>query len=413
MPNIWATEADGRADATAEEWDPDDIWEFTTCGDGWWKLGTTDYIMEDGSHFDNGWGPAAERRINWFLDEFPDCAGVAETASIHEGRSFWMNLHVSGDEFFLLDESYVIGTSPNYLPGGNEFTINVFSNGGELLGKYAIEDPRRILAESDYNGPTWVDNMTFQVVVPYFASCGKLDLIESATGNVKFSVDVSHYATVFPPIVTMVSPPSGTELLGNVTFVANVTDESGVASVFFSIRRDNGDMGEPVGFENLAPTYSPDTGDATLTFDTGQLPGGDYLVVVSATDIDGNSTTIRVPYSIENWTVINLLPKSKKYKAGRTIPVKFSLRGSDASDHNQHFIYSEDLSIKIYATDNPNHILQISEFGEGSKSYRINEAAGHYITNFKTSKTPKTYMVEIWRKDKDFMLGSLTFKTVK
>ena len=36
-----------------------------------------------------------------------------------------------------------------------------------------------------------------------------------------------------------------------------------------------------------------------------------------------------------------------------------------------------------------------------------------YITNFKTGKTPATYVVKIWRPSKNFLVGSFTFKTVK
>ncbi len=413
MPNIWATEADGRDDASSEGWDPDEIWKFTECQGDWWKLGTTAYIMFDGDWFANGWGVPASRRIQWFLDQFPACE-VTEVAEVPASeKAIWLNLFVSSGEFYLVDESFVVDSPPNYLPGEYDFTAEVFSYGGELLGEYGIKDPRRIIAEWDYEGPTWLDDTNFQMVVPYFDSCGRVDLIESTTGTVKISVDISRYATVFPPIVSMVSPSSGSALQDGVTFTASVTDESGVASVNFSIREDDGSNGIPVGFEDLVPDYNPYTGIATLMFDTLQLPDGYYLVVVSATDIDGNSTTIKVPYTFDNWATIELLPATKSSKAGRTMPIKFSLRVSEVVDPNQPFVYNEDLMIKIYATSDPNDILQISEFGVESRDYRIDEPAEHYITNFKTLKVPKNYTVEIWRASNNFMVESFTFETVK
>lgn len=432
MPNIWATEALGRADATSEGWNPDDIWNFTDCQDDWWKLGTTEYIMFDGSRFANGWGDPASRRIQWFLDQYPrpgggsggGGGGAGETAE----KAIWLNLDVSSGEFNLLDESYVIDSPPDYLPGKHDFTAKVFTTSGGLLGEYGFNDPRRILAESDYEGPTWLDSVNFQLILPYFNSGGRVDLIESATGNVKLSVDISQYATpptdVTSPSIAMISPPGGSALQDGVTFKASVTDdESGVASVTFSIREDDGSMGIPVGFEELAPDYDSATGIATLPFDTLQLPDGNYLVIVSATDVDGNSGSITVPYSIRNWAVIELLPKTTNNKARRTMPIKFAIRVAESVDPDQPFIYNDDLTIKIFATSDPTNILQTSEFGDTSRDYRIatdgqdiinSENDEHYITNFKTSKVPMQYTVEIWRVNaNNFLVGSFTFETVK
>ena len=93
------------------------------------------------------------------------------------------------------------------------------------------------------------------------------------------------------------------------------------------------------------------------------------------------------------------------------MPIKFALRVTAAVDPNQPFVYNEELTIKIYATDKPSNILQASTFGDTARDYRINILAEQYITNFQTLKTPKTYMTEIWRKN--MLIGSFGFKTVK
>jgi hypothetical protein len=93
------------------------------------------------------------------------------------------------------------------------------------------------------------------------------------------------------------------------------------------------------------------------------------------------------------------------------MPVKFALRVAASVDPNQPFVYNEELTIKIYATDNPSNILQTSTFGDTARDYRINIISEQYITNFQTLKTPKTYTVEIWRKN--MLIGSFNFKTVK
>jgi hypothetical protein len=382
--------------------------------------------MWDGAKFANGWGEPASRRIQWFLNQYQDGSATA-AASPQAEKSIWLNLEVSNGVFNLLDESFVTDSAPDYLPGKYDFTAKVYSISGTLLGEYGFNDPRRIIAESDYEGPAWLDNVNFQLILPYFNSGGRVDLIESETGNIKLSVDISQYATsptdVTPPSVAMVSPPSGHALQDGVTFIASVTDdESEVASVTFSIREDDGSTGVPVGFEDLVPDYNSATGIATLPFDTLQLPDGYYLVVVSATDVDGNSGSITVPYSIRNWGVLEQLPATPNSKAGRTMPIKFAIRVVDSVDPAQPFVYNDDLTIKIFATSNPGNLLQTSKFGSEARDYRI-ESDGHYltnlekdeqyITNFKTSKVPMQYTVEIWRTNNNFLIGSFTFETVK
>jgi hypothetical protein len=200
MPNIWATEALGEADATSEGWNPADIWMFTARQSDWWKLGTGEFIMLDGTRFANGWGAPGERRIQWFLDQLPAC--VASEASVAGApiaeKSIWLKVQVSADVFSLVDQSFVVDSPPNYFPGTHDFIAKVFSNGGGLVGEYGISDPRKIQAESGYTGPAWLDSTTFTLIVPYFENCGEVDVIESATGSARMSIDISQYATVPP-----------------------------------------------------------------------------------------------------------------------------------------------------------------------------------------------------------------------
>jgi hypothetical protein len=118
-------------------------------------------------------------------------------------------------------------------------------------------------------------------------------------------------------------------------------------------------------------------------------------------------------FTIRNWTVVELLPSSISNKAGRTMPVKFSLRISAAVDPGMPFVYNEDLEIRIYKTLHPGNIMQTSQYGDSSKDYRISVLGEKYITNFKTTKRPAEYTVEIWRMNKNFMVDDFTFETVK
>lgn len=93
------------------------------------------------------------------------------------------------------------------------------------------------------------------------------------------------------------------------------------------------------------------------------------------------------------------------------MPVKFALRIAESVNPNTPFVRNEELEIRIYETSNPENILQSSLLGDKATDYRINGATEIYITNFKTSKTPTEYTVEIWRAAKQFHIGSFTFET--
>ena len=136
------------------------------------------------------------------------------------------------------------------------------------------------------------------------------------------------------------------------------------------------------------------------------------VLLAKAINVYGNEAMSSVvPFSIRNWAVITMLPDTRSNKAGRTMPIKFSLGIAKSVDPSQPFVYNENLEIRIYDAKAPGTILQRSVFGTHSTDYRIED--DFYITNFKTGKTPATYVVEIWRPSANFMVGSFTFKTVK
>jgi hypothetical protein len=149
-----------------------------------------------------------------------------------------------------------------------------------------------------------------------------------------------------------------------------------------------------------------------LYFDTTALPDGYYMIIVEASDIFGNTASAPpVDVSICNWAILELLPATESHKAGRTMPVKFSLRVVETVDPAMPFVWNEELTLIIYEKDNPGKILQTSTFGDTSADYRIDSDGEHYVTNFKTTKKkPATYVVEIWRKD--MLIGSFEFSTV-
>jgi hypothetical protein len=214
-----------------------------------------------------------------------------------------------------------------------------------------------------------------------------------------------------PPYITVKTPTEGAALQDGVTFEALVTDSSGVDWVTFSIRESDGSIIDPM-FESMSATnVGNDLWQLWFNTYVPQLPDGYYLLLVNASDMLGNEGSKTVLFSIRNWACLELLPATQRNKAGRTMPVKFSLRIFESVDPAKPFVWNEELTIKIYATDDPTNILQTSTYGTTARDYRIDTVSELYITNFKTLKTPKTYRVEIWRKD--MLIGWFEFSTVK
>lgn len=310
-------------------------------------------------------------------------------------------LTIGGPQYTdLLNNMYVSSRTPLNLTAEDNI-----GGSGVMSTSYRICNDTYDTGWLTYNEPF---NLTEFADGAYFIDFNSTDY----AGNVELTNTVTVILDNTGPLVALVNPPVGWALQDGVTFIISAIDDgSGVSSVNFSIREANGGEGKPVGFEDLPVTYNATTGKWTLFFDTLQLPDGYYVVLVEAEDNLGNIGSTIVPYSIRNWAVIELLPASETNKAGRTMPVKFSLRVAASVDPNQPFVYNEDLIIQIYDINDPSNILQNSTFGDTARDYRIDIADELYITNFKTSKTPTTYVVEVYRKE--MLIGTFEFSTVK
>lgn len=214
------------------------------------------------------------------------------------------------------------------------------------------------------------------------------------------------------PLLEILNPYPDDALQDGVTFVINVRDLTGVDWVNISIREPYGIDGIMIdpAFEDIPATYIGDY-NWQLTFDTTLLPDGYYLLFVETSDSFNFYSSDTVEFSIRNWAVLELLPATTKNKAGRTMPVKFSLRVAEAVDEDMPFVWNEELDIFIYDKSNPGEILQHSKFGDTSVDYRISSENELYITNFKTLKTAAVYVVEIWRKE--MKIGFFEFETYK
>ena len=217
-----------------------------------------------------------------------------------------------------------------------------------------------------------------------------------------------------PPSITVVTPSEDPPqaLQDGVTLEATVSDPSGVDWVKFSIRESDGTTIDPM-FESMDATdIGSNIWQAWVDTNVPELPDGHYLLQVDASDMLGNEGSKTVQFSIRNWACLELLPATKANKAGRTMPVKFSLRVFETVDPAKPFVWNEELNIVICEKDHPENILQNSTYGDTARDYRIDPEDELYITNFKTiRKKPTTYVVEIYRKD--MLIGSFEFSTVK
>ena len=201
--NIWATEEDCRGNAAV----PDECYMFTPCQDDWWKLGDPSlvddnaryndndyrYIMFDGTYFNNGFGVASERRINWVFDQLPATSGQSSVPS--QERTIILKLNLSESGLVLLDSGFITDSPPNFLPDEHSLIAEVISGSGYLLGEYGFADPRLVEAEFDYTGPGFLSSVDFTLLLPYFSNGEIVEIWNTQENVLLLSADISAYVS--------------------------------------------------------------------------------------------------------------------------------------------------------------------------------------------------------------------------
>ncbi|MEE8470338.1 MAG: PKD domain-containing protein, partial [Dehalococcoidia bacterium] len=295
------------------------------------------------------------------------------------------------DQTAEVGEIVTLNGSGSYDPDGNDLTYEWAWLGGSASGA----------------GPT--------VVFPVGTTAVTLTVSDGQLSD-SDTVDITVVDTT-PPEVQIEVPLANAALQDGVTLTASASDLSGVSEVYFHVREPDGGQGSPIGYEDLVATLqdgNPEDGTWQFGFNTLDLEDGYYVILAKAVDSYGNEGWSEVvPFSIRNWAVLELLPASESNKAGRTMPVKFSLRIAESVDPAQPFVYNEELEIRIYDAIDPGNVLQTSTYGDTARDYRIDSTVELCITNFKTAKEPAEYVVVIWIISKNFQVGSFTFETVK
>ena len=283
-------------------------------------------------------------------------------------------------------------------------------------------DSLNIFLHTDTDGDGTDD--TFLPVGPEHNISIETTVNPDGTVLMTFTMELDHFSTyavilpldetvdTTPPTIGIVVPEAHAVVQDGVTFQADVNDESSIGSVSFTIRKADGNDGVTIGLEQLPATYNDASGNWELDFNSANLLDGYYIIFANAVDQYGNEGECdHVPFVIRNWVALIMLPESNEYRAGRTMPLKFTLRLKPEVDPLTPFVYNEDLVILIYETNDPGNILQQSVYGDESSHYRIDTLGEKYITNFKTDKKPTHYTVEIWRQETEFLVGSFTFET--
>jgi hypothetical protein len=308
----------------------------------------------------------------------------------------------------------VLGNRPPEANAGPDQTVERTSQQGAEVQ----------LDGSDANDPD-DDALTYEWSWPGGSAVGVNPVVTLAPGLTTITLTVSdgqlsdddtvdiNVVDTTSPEVTIIVPDVNQALQDSVTLTAEANDVSGLAEVYFYIRQPNDGNGVPIGYEDLPATLNTDTGEWEYLFDTTQLPDGYYVVLAKAADTysnEGWSEPVPFSISIRNWAVVELLPASRKYRAGRTMPVKFSLRIAEAVDPAMPFVHNEQLEIRINVARS---LFMTCVYGDTARDYRISAAEELYIANCKTKRRPATYVVEIWRPGNNFMVGSFTFETVR
>jgi hypothetical protein len=197
-----------------------------------------------------------------------------------------------------IDSAIADISDPTHL--GSAKTFNTGS--GRVLASAATQ--KYVFAGGGFNyaDPPFPNFMVFDVSNPSNSvMLGNLTLGANATdvevsGNYAFVttwangtngsfqvIDISAFTTADTtyPTVTMNSPGSG-HLSGNITLIANASDDLRVASVQFKV--DGDDIGSLVTTGDLTSPF-------TNIWDTSQTPDGNHTLTAVATDTSGNQTT--------------------------------------------------------------------------------------------------------------------------
>lgn len=197
--NIYDTEADCLADAAAN--DPGANWtcvQFTNCQTGFWKVKDgQDTIMDDGRDWRNGYSPSSEWHLSdWFADvSAGGIGGAIGSESDSPDKSAIVVFDYNDGGFTFKKKSIRLAAPPqDYLRkvGPQDILVTIKDSSGAVLREYYRPDPRKIIGEPDYEGPSSVDASDISFVTPYFSDMASISLDDGT--NTPLDVDMTPFA---------------------------------------------------------------------------------------------------------------------------------------------------------------------------------------------------------------------------
>ncbi len=354
------------------------------------------------SHDITGLAPAASVR----LDDQWNTAQVAPGVYVVTGAVIYDGIAARAGDLTLVSNTPYADAGPDQTvernaPGGARVTLN---------GSKSFSPAERPLAFAWTWAGGSASGVTPTVLLPMGDTTVTLT-VSDGTGSASDNLTIRVVDTT-PAAIRITLPAQGDALQDGTKFSAEASDLSGVTSVYFWIRTPSGMKGNSLGLDAvraLLKSGTAESGSWELSFNSTRLPDGFYVVLAKAVDAFGNEAWSQsVPFSIRNWSVLQLLPSTASVNAGRTMPIKFALRIAAAVDPTQPYVRNQELTITIAGGG---QVLQTSTYGLKSTDYRIDDSGRLYITNFQSQKTPMQYTVEVLRKG--MSIGSFTFATIK
>ncbi len=186
-------------------------------------------------------------------------------------------------------------------------SIDSAGNAGDCFVSY--EDTNAIAAKFQYIRQQHLGGLIVYELGMGYPGNGTFPILESIKRDMNEGTTVTTTDTI-PPVVSISAPANGSTVTGNISILANATDNIGVSSVTFSV--DGSKISNPV----YAAPY-------TVTLNTAQLSNGSHTITAMATDASGNGSTASVTVNVLNSTSTSGIASSSAlpiYQSGLQSP---------------------------------------------------------------------------------------------
>jgi hypothetical protein len=182
MTNVWLSEEDCEAAATAEGWagglcteietldtdctpDADDVWKYDN-----------DWCVMDSADID--FDLACSRRIAHFFENV--------VPSWSEG--ILIKLHIAADDTISFLGAHVVEGHPDINLHGGPLTIEILLSNGQPFDSFRIWDPR--VEKGD--GGNFNPEIDFQIIVPYHEGYSAVTISDTETGEEKIHIPIAN-----------------------------------------------------------------------------------------------------------------------------------------------------------------------------------------------------------------------------